>query len=282
MQVFRFAAMAAATFVAACAGSGEGLDENGRPAEGESAPLTAELSSIQEKVFTPICTTCHAGSAAPLGFRLDADVAYSMLVNAPSVEEPTLLRVAPGNPDASYLIQKLEGTARVGARMPLNGPPLPVETIAVIRQWIVDGAAASNSPPAFIPTKVRPTKVRSAWPIQDAIVTESRAPIVLESTQELDTSLLHASTVTLTHASAHQEIETTAAEMTPRIVLRSLDPTVLAIEPGAGRWAPGRYELRLSGSAPLAIAARDSRPIDGDDDGQPGGDFVLRFEVEAE
>ncbi len=60
------------------------------------------------------------GAAAPLGFRLDAASAYAMLVNALSVEVPTLLRVSPGNPDSSYLIQKLEGHAAVGGQMPLG------------------------------------------------------------------------------------------------------------------------------------------------------------------
>src|SRR5262245_2215395 len=155
MQLCRFATIAGAAFLAACAGNGEGLDENGRPIgeEQQQAPLTPQLSSIQEHVFTPICTACHSGAAAPLGFRLDADVAYSMLVNAPSVEAPGVLRVQPGNPDASYLIQKLEG--RAGTRMPLNGPPLPAETIAVIRQWIVDGAPASVSAPTMMPTRLK-------------------------------------------------------------------------------------------------------------------------------
>ncbi len=46
----------------------------------------------------------------------------------------------PGNPDQSYLIQKIEGHAAVGARMPLGAPPLPQSTIDVIRQWIANGA----------------------------------------------------------------------------------------------------------------------------------------------
>lgn len=53
--------------LAACAGSGEGLDENGRP-EGEDSggALQPTFPSIQAMVFTPVCTGCHAGAAAPL------------------------------------------------------------------------------------------------------------------------------------------------------------------------------------------------------------------------
>ena len=80
------------------------------------------------------------GRRRPLGFRLDAASSYAMLVGAASVEVPSLMRVAPGNPDASYIIQKLEGHAAVGGQMPLGGPYLPQATIDVIRQWITDGA----------------------------------------------------------------------------------------------------------------------------------------------
>jgi hypothetical protein len=50
--------------------------------------------------------------------------------------------VIPGNPSGSYLIQKLEGASDiVGLRMPRNGPPyLTTEQIALIRQWIQNGA----------------------------------------------------------------------------------------------------------------------------------------------
>ena len=66
---------------------------------------------------------------------------YSNLVNVPSVEVPSLDRVEPFNPDASYLICKLEDCpAMIGQRMPLIGGPLSPAVIGVIRQWILLGA----------------------------------------------------------------------------------------------------------------------------------------------
>ena len=53
---------------------------------------------------------------------------------------PELNRVEPGDPDNSYLVQKLEGTAAAGAQMPFGGPPLDEALIGDIRQWISDGA----------------------------------------------------------------------------------------------------------------------------------------------
>ena len=135
-------AILAALVCSACAGNGDGLDQNGRPIEegGGNGVLTADLQSIQDNVFTPVCTACHVGAGAPMGLSLDAANSFNMLVGIPSVEVPSLQRVAPGDPDNSYIIQKLEGTAAVGDQMPRGGPPLPSATIQVIRQWITQGA----------------------------------------------------------------------------------------------------------------------------------------------
>ncbi len=148
----------AATLLNACStGNGEGLDGNGRPL-GESGgpqPLTPTFGSIQVNVFDPFCTICHSGANAPQGLRLDAANSYALLVGVRSSEVPSVFRVAPSDPNASYLIQKLEGSAAVGQQMPLGGPPLPQTTIDVIRQWITDGALAdSQTPPTAGPPVV--------------------------------------------------------------------------------------------------------------------------------
>ncbi|MBE7453150.1 MAG: hypothetical protein HS111_31075 [Kofleriaceae bacterium] len=49
--------------------------------------------------------------------------------------------VVPGDPCASVLVQKLEGTPPFGARMPLDGPPyLTAAELTLIRDWIAEGA----------------------------------------------------------------------------------------------------------------------------------------------
>lgn len=137
-------ALGAVAVIAGCGGgSGAGLDANGRPlGEGDdpSGPMTASFSSIQSHVFTPVCTGCHAGAAAPRGLRLDAANSFAMLVGVSSGGVPSLKRVAPGDAENSYLIHKLEGHQAVGARMPLGGPYLDAQTLGLIRQWINNGA----------------------------------------------------------------------------------------------------------------------------------------------
>ena len=97
--------------------------------------------AVQDNVFTPRCTACHIGAAAPMGLKLDAANSYAMLVGVDSIEQPDILRVAPFDPDNSYIIMKLEGAAGIsGSQMPLNPPPLNPADIQVIRQWIENGA----------------------------------------------------------------------------------------------------------------------------------------------
>lgn len=130
---------------AGCAGNGNGLDENGNPigSDGGGIPVAFDptFTNIQNNVFTPICTACHFGANAPQGLSLDEANSYNLLVGIPSVEKPELPRVAPGNPDGSYIIHKLEGGPNItGGQMPLNRTPLSQSTINAIRVWISQGA----------------------------------------------------------------------------------------------------------------------------------------------
>jgi hypothetical protein len=126
------------------AGTGEGLDQNGQPlaAGGGPGPLAPTLASIQANVFSVNCAIpgCHGGGTVQFGLRLDPGFSAGNLINVASPRDSNLIRVIPGNPDGSFIIQKLEGTQTLGDRMPQFGPYLPQSTIDVIRQWIQDGA----------------------------------------------------------------------------------------------------------------------------------------------
>src|SRR6188474_2463257 len=110
--------------LAAC-GSGDGFVGSG----GVVGPLEPNFNSIQANVFDQVCEHCHSGANAPVGLRLDAANSYANLVGVPSGERPNLRRVAPGDANNSYIIQKLEGTAGIGERMPAGLPTLPQSDI---------------------------------------------------------------------------------------------------------------------------------------------------------
>jgi hypothetical protein len=104
----------------------------------------ADFQRIQNTIFTPLCAGCHSGFFAPHSLRLDVRNSYRSLVGMKSAEAPALLRVKSGDPDASYLVHKIEGHATEGVRMPASGAPLSRQDIELIRQWIARGAQSTN------------------------------------------------------------------------------------------------------------------------------------------
>jgi hypothetical protein len=272
--------------VAGCgAGSGEGLDVGGRPlGEAGEIPLAAALPSLQVHVFDAACTVCHAGAAAPLGLRLDAANSYTNLVGVPSRQVGSLLRVAPGNPDASYLVRKLEGTASEGERMPLGGPPIPAETIAYVRQWIADGAAPDAPAGGGAPLIV------SLDPAPGSVLTEMPAAISVGFSTDIDASTVHAGTLTLEQSGGDGSFDD--GNEVP-LVLASVglspgNPRLSIADLTGAEPVEDRYRLSIRGSGANVIQGVDGAVLDGEfsgsfpsGDGTEGGDFVATFAVEG-
>jgi hypothetical protein len=236
------------SLVAACAGNGQGLDANGNPlVPGGSPPppLSADLASIQANIFTPICSVCHAGGSAPEGLRLDAANSYNLLVGVPSAEVPSLLRVKPGDPDNSYIIQKLEGHQAVGAQMPFGCPNtqpcLSTATIAFIRQWITDGAPPAATAAAAAAAMSAPLALAAIVPDSMESVKGPPPQVMLAFNHELDVSQL------ATHS---MHFEKLAAGATPavleqvaaRLTVSSANLRALMVWP-ARPLSAGRYRL---------------------------------------
>jgi len=108
-------------------------------------PPTVTLAQLQSTIFTPSCAGCHTGGGAVLPSSMNLSntaASYAALVGVASTEQPAVQRVNPGDPDASYLVRKLEGAPGIsGDRMPLGGAPLGAALIADVRAWIAAGAA---------------------------------------------------------------------------------------------------------------------------------------------
>lgn len=260
--------------LAGCAGNGIGLDANGRPpAEGGggTGALTADFASIQSHVFTPICTACHAGAAAPQGLRLDAANSYALLVGVPSNEVASLLRVRPGDPDNSYIIQKLEGHAAVGAQMPLGGPYLDAPTIATIRQWISDGALA---PPA---SAAGAFAALVASPAPGAVLDGAPARIVLGFNAELDQTRIDAGSLLLERLPAGDG--EAARPVALALSVARGNPRALLAEP-LQTLAPGRYRLSALPSPYTGLASLAGERL-GDAAGDGQSQALTEFEVLA-
>ena len=105
-------------------------------------PAAPTLTQLKSSAFS-VCGGCHTGGGASLPASMDLTPAniYASIVNVASVEQPALKRVKPGDPDNSYVVQKLEGAATIsGVRMPFGGPYLDQATIDQVRAWVSAGA----------------------------------------------------------------------------------------------------------------------------------------------
>ncbi len=279
------AALLAGLALNACSGgSGVGLDQSGRPTTGDASsgntpPTTgsASFESIQDSVFTPICTVCHAGGSAPLGLKLDAANAYAMLVGVSSVQVPGIARVAPGDPDNSYLIQKLEGTAASGGQMPLGGPPLSADNIELIRRWIIDGAL----PPGQQTPGESPPTVLSVSPQADSVLASAPQDISASFSQNMDSSLVSDLTFTLTASGGDGSfIEGNEVAVMPTGVTL-VNAQTAAMDLAGLSISDDLYEARLVGSGATALAGVSGLVLDGDSDGLEGGDFAWRFTIDS-
>lgn len=97
-------------------------------------------TTITQGSKTGKCTFCHyPGSSTGLNV-LDAFSNETGLVGADSVGS-TKLRVAPGSPDDSFLVEKIEeAKPSVGDQMPLHYPRLTSGQVDKLRRWIEQGA----------------------------------------------------------------------------------------------------------------------------------------------
>lgn len=124
-------------------------DDDGTTMEPDlpSGPLS--LSADVQPIFDNNCAFngCHGGTILePPGkpMSLAEGQSWSNTVNVEAAQRAGMSRIAPGDPDGSYLVHKLQGTQQQvggsGDRMPLNLPALTSAEIAVIREWIEEGA----------------------------------------------------------------------------------------------------------------------------------------------
>lgn len=96
-------------------------------------------------IFDRNCVTsgCHGPPEPEQGMDLSAAVSHANLVDAPSTQVPTMDRIEPGDPDASYFMYKIQDRqAEVGG----TGTRMPTELflaepdIEMFRNWILAGA----------------------------------------------------------------------------------------------------------------------------------------------
>jgi hypothetical protein len=114
--------------------------------------VTSTFDQIQRHILTPGCgrDTCHSsvGPLHDLSFAPGETLGFLVGVapNNADADAAGKLRVDPGNPDNSFLLDKLRGKldSGEGARMPLGLKSLKGSRIRLIEDWIAAGAPATG------------------------------------------------------------------------------------------------------------------------------------------
>lgn len=121
-------------------------DDDGGDGTGGDAPT---LARVQAEVFDVGCnvSSCHGATGKAGGLVLEAGASHAQLVGVtadnPKAASEGLVRVAPGDPDASFLVRKcLPGLAAdYGEVMPSGNPDgLEPARLQLVRDWIEAGA----------------------------------------------------------------------------------------------------------------------------------------------
>jgi hypothetical protein len=112
------------------------------------ADVTSTFDQIQQQIFDGSCgrQTCHNAPQSQHTLTLAPAEAFAALVGVmpddPLARSRGKLRVDPGNPANSYLLDKLRGDLEPaqGLRMPRQLAKLPKKKIRLIEAWIEAGA----------------------------------------------------------------------------------------------------------------------------------------------
>ena len=204
-----------------------------------------------------------------------------MLVGIQSSQDAGFQRVEAGDPDNSYLVQKLEGTASTGQVMP-PGAPLPQTEIDVIRQWITDGAIDDRV------VVLDPITVTSLSPAPNAALTAPPASIIAGFSRELNQTSVNANTFLLTGSGGDgtfgdgNEVVITAASIT----VPAANPSSAVFDLTGVQVPDDTYRVTLLGNALNSILDLDGNMLDGEFSGAfpsgnsaAGGDFNAQFTV---
>jgi hypothetical protein len=254
---------------------GGGGDYNAPPPQQQTPPPPATgqntFQQVQTQVLTPNCNGCHIGANAPAGLRLDAANSYAQLFNVASTQVPTLLRVKPGDPDNSWLVQKIDGRATVGGRMPLGRAALPQASIDLVRAWIAGGAQMNSAVDGSF-------SISSTIPAADEVSIAAVKEVQVIFTSDIDASLVSSAGIRI-EASGGDGSFADGNEVTLQVAAARVSPgnaRVLLVYPETPL-AGDDYRLVIDDSAGISLADNAARALDGDGDGRAGGAFTLTF-----
>jgi hypothetical protein len=227
-------------------------------------PLMATFDSIQANIFTPLCASCHGGANPAENLDLDATHSYNDLINVPSTEEPSIVRVKPGVPSQSYLVLHIQK----------EGDGASATDLSFIEQWITDGA-----PPSTTATPMA-EKFEIAAVQPDSGDVENAPPprIIVGFTQELDASRIGGGSVLLERI--EDDPQAAATPIPATVSMPAGNALALLVTPSSAL-TPGNYQVVMNPAGGAELASIGGATLSAPAPGVNGESVLTRFSVAA-
>jgi hypothetical protein len=189
---------------------------------GTSAP-PGSLDDLHERIIAKRCSgqpgLCHNGQFEP-NLSTPA-LTFAYLVNRPSIEKPSLLRVKPGNAAQSLFIDKIRNRNGVATQMPLGAEPMEEAEIQELEAWIDQGALRAPGA-AAAPVLNNPPKRPQIGIYNGATRLDGTGPVTVSA----------GTTLTLRHTVHDFETADTAIPFAA-VILQIADGRQIVLEPAA-------------------------------------------------
>ncbi len=126
------------TLAAACSDGGSSLDAAPPPPDAYVPTRSCTPAEVESDVFPVTCTfgQCHGGPSPIVGLDLESPGAMDRMRDAASANCPDRILLAPGDPGASLLFEKIQPQPTCGGQMPSPGNPLSLEEVNCVRTAI--------------------------------------------------------------------------------------------------------------------------------------------------
>ncbi len=112
-------------------------------------PMQAMAQTIPDQILDILdekCSRCHEGATPKAKLDLTEEFVPANLINQPSHQIPEIALIVPGNPERSYLIQKILGTEGIkGKKMPRKGEQVTAAELEALKSWIRSMEPQSSS-----------------------------------------------------------------------------------------------------------------------------------------
>lgn len=271
----RWVSAASVLMLGAC--GGDSMPNSATPASSSSSPpmmtgsgsspppLMATLDSIQANIFTPKCAGCHGGANPAENLNLDATHSYNDLINVPSTEQPSIVRVKPGDPSQSYLVIHIQK----------EGDGASATDLSFIEQWITDGA-----PPSTATSMADKFEIAAVQPDSGDVENAPPPRIIVGFTQELDANRVGGGSVLLERVEDDAAPQAVPTPIPATVSMPAGNARALLVTPSSAL-TPGNYQVAMNPAGGVELASIGGATLSAPAPGVNGKRVLTRFSVAA-